>query len=176
MANSTLCSAVAKAGGRAAEQPSCARTAVAICTRLSASCSPRWSSRRARDSWRRCGVRSASPIQNGYRPRREPRQMRPRRQPVHVGGAAAPDAELEHDQSALFPRNCRFHNLSGTQAGAQARADDLTSALASCGDHHVVAVDTATAGMRMRTAGLHIQAIAGRYDTRRVSSDDTILT
>jgi len=31
----------------------------------------------------------------------------------------APDAELEHDQSALFPGNCQTHNQSGTRSGAE---------------------------------------------------------
>ena len=46
-----------------ARGPSYAKAVLAICRPLSASCSPRWSSRRARDSFKRCGFRSESPIQ-----------------------------------------------------------------------------------------------------------------
>ena len=43
------------------------------------------------------------------------------------GRRSSPDTELEHDQTALFPGNCRSRYYSRTQAGAKARADGLSS-------------------------------------------------
>ena len=71
-------------------------------------------------------LRQCTPDQTEHR-NVHPRGLRPGRQPVRLGGAVSPDTILEHHQSALFPGDCRSRYHSGTQAGAETRADGLSS-------------------------------------------------